>query len=119
MKGSQWAKLLGYRAVRSALEGELDRWTTRAAWRVGTHVTYSVYVHEGTARMEGRPYLTDAIDVVIRKQGDQIVEQADSAEEIGDLLAEALREETVNKIEEYGAVDTGNLRDSIAVVRVN
>lgn len=112
-------KLLGYQAVKGGLEAELERWTTDAKWRIGTHVKYAVFVHEGTARMAGRPYLTDAIDVVVRRYGSEIADDADSADEIAERIAELLQEETVNKIEEYGAVDTGNLRDSIAVVRVN
>lgn len=44
---------------------------------VGTDVPYAVYVHEGTSRLKGRPFITDGI--------------LDSREEIQTAIREALR----------------------------
>lgn len=44
---------------------------------VGTDVPYAVYVHEGTSRLKGRPFITDGI--------------LDSREEIQAAIREALR----------------------------
>jgi phage gpG-like protein len=34
---------------------------------VGSNVEYAVYVHEGTRRMRGRPYLTQALEQVMAR----------------------------------------------------
>lgn len=44
---------------------------------VGTDVPYAEYVHEGTSRLKGRPFITDGI--------------LDSRDEIQDAIREALR----------------------------
>jgi hypothetical protein len=33
--------------------------------RIGTNVSYGYFVHEGTSRMAGRPFLADALDAVL------------------------------------------------------
>lgn len=110
--------LRNYHAVRGGLEALLEGVGGDAAWRVGTPVKYAVYVHEGTERMPGRPYFTDAIDSTIRRHGDQLAAQADSVDEFLEAFMYVLQGEIKRKIREYDAVDTGRLHDSIEVVKV-
>lgn len=118
-RGSDFASLAGYEAVMDGFEDLLDQWTTREEWVVGSNVEYSIYVHEGTSRMEGRPFLADAVDEVIRQVGDKLADDADDAEDLVRRIALELEGETKQKITEYGAVDTGTLRSSVAAIKVS
>lgn len=117
-RGSDLANLAGYARVLGGFEDLLENWTTDATWVVGTPAEYAIYVHEGTSRMEGRPFLTDAIDEVVRTAGDDLAKRADSADEVIERIALALEGETKHKITEYDAVDTGYMRSSTAAVKI-
>lgn len=47
--------------MRDTIYGEVDSDQTRVTGTVGTPKDYALYVHEGTSRMWGRPFITDAI----------------------------------------------------------
>lgn len=111
---SKFAQLSGYAQLMDTFDDLLSDWTTRANWVVGTNVEYAIAVHEGSARMEGRPYLAEAMDEVVRSKGDQLADRAATADELVELVALELEGETKRKITEMGAVDTGNLRSSIS-----
>lgn len=114
-----YAKLLGYRAVLGGLEDLLDQWEDDGSvWLIGTPAEYAIHVHEGTSRMEGRPFLQDAIDDVVGRKGDQIATQVNSTAELKERLAVELEKETKQKITEYGAVDTGFMRNSTEAVKL-
>lgn len=113
LKGSDFVKLAGYADVVDGLTDLAEEWETRGSWVVGTNVEYAIYVHEGTSRMEGRPYLTDAIDKVVSQKGDQLAAQAENADELVQNIALALEGETKFSIKEYGAVKSGHLMRSI------
>lgn len=117
-RGSNLASLAGYASVIGGLEDVLEDWTTDEAWAVGTPAEYAIRVHEGDSGMEGRPFLTDAIDEVARTAGDDLAKRADSADELLKLIALALEGETKHKITEYGAVDTEYMRGSTAAVKI-
>lgn len=45
---------------------------------VGTNVEYALYVHEGTSRMAGRPYLTQPIQQHLGEYGEIVEEELKS-----------------------------------------
>lgn len=102
--------MLGFDDMISALNYESFGSRT---YRVGTNVEYSVYVEFGTSRNEAQPYLRPAVEQAVSEL-DQIANDADSPEELVEMLA--------LKVEEYAKdkapVDTGNLRGSIEAQRV-
>lgn len=118
MPGSSLLTLAGYSAAINGLEELMEGWSTDVTWVVGTPAEYAIFVHEGTSRMEGRPFLADAIDEVVRQSGDRLAARADSGDELVAMLATELEGETKDKITEYGAVDTGNMRAGVAAVKL-
>lgn len=111
-------ELIGYSQVVGGLEDLMDGWSTKAEWVVGTDAEYAIFVHEGTSRMEGRPFLTDAVDEVVRSQGDRIAKKASSGDEVVAMIALELEGETKDKITEYNAVDTGAMRSGVAAIQL-
>lgn len=114
--GNDLAQLAGYSEVVGGLEDLMEGWTTKQEWVVGTPAEYAIFVHEGTSQMEGRPFLSDAVDEVVKSSGDKMAKKADNGDEFVMMLALELEGETVDKITEYGAVDTSNMRDGVAAV---
>lgn len=115
---SQLVKLQGYSTVVQGLNQLHDEWSTSASLIVGTPAEYAIFVHEGTSRMEGRPFLKDAVEEVARKRGDEMVKRANSGDELVLMVALEMEAETKRKITDYGAVDTGNMRAGVAAVRL-
>lgn len=65
--------------MRDTIEGKVAEVTASAVvGRLGTPKDYAIYVHEGTSRMQARPFLLDAI----KAKEDDIIE----------ILSEATRE---------------------------
>ena len=50
--------------LRGSITHEIAQDGEGLSARVGTNVPYAVYVHEGTSRMAGRPFLRDALNSV-------------------------------------------------------
>lgn len=116
---SDLASLAGYADVMEDFEDLMDGWSTDSAWVVGTRAEYAIYVHEGTSKMEGRPFLADAIDEVVRKSGDSLADSSDDADDLISRLALKLEAETKHKITEYEAVESGYMRGTVAAVKVS
>lgn len=118
MVSSDLIKLQGYSSVIGGLDDVLDGWTTNESMVVGTPAEYAIFVHEGTSRMEGRPFLKDAIEEVVAEKGDEMAEKASSGDELVLMIGLELAGTTRDKITEYGAVDTTYMRDSTDAVRL-
>lgn len=118
MAASEFAKLAGKASIIQGLQSLADDWTPQNTWVVGTGVHYAVYVHEGTSRMEGRPYLSDAVRKVVTSKGNQLAAEAENADDLVAKIAFELEGETKNQITAYGAVDTGHLRRSVEARKI-
>lgn len=105
--------LLGYADTLAAFDAVKD-WAGEAEYVVGTNVQYSVYVEFGTSKMAAQPYLRPAVEDVVNRMGDEIAEDAESAEE----LVKRLALEIERGAKERAPVDTGNLRASIEAEQV-
>ena len=95
----------------SNLEEYRLKWGEFVGKAVVSDVEYAVYVEFGTYKMDANRGLRDSMEETMN-QVDSLAEQADSAEELGDIIAESIAEGWRDKV----WVDTGRLRDSITVV---
>lgn len=116
---SDLASLAGYADVMEDFEDLMDGWSTESVWVVGTRAEYAIHVHEGTSKMEGRPFLTDAIEEVVRATGDTLADSSDDADDLLARLALKLEAETGHKITEYEAVESGYMRGTVAAIKVS
>lgn len=103
-------RLLGFAGVLDLLDYE-PFGTVRYVVSVGAE--YAVYVEYGTSRNQAQPYLRPAVEQAIRRM-DVHTDRADSPQE----LAERLALEIEAGAKERAPVDTGNLRNSIQVRRL-
>lgn len=109
--GSDFIKLAGYADLVDGLTNLSEDWTPDGVWFVGTPAKYAIYVHDGTSRMEGRPFFTDAIDEVMKKQGDELADAAEDADDLVRKVALSLEAEGKYQIKDvYDAVKSGHMR---------
>jgi len=91
-----------------------------AVYVVGPTVEYAIYIDQGTSRMEARPFARPAAERVQAKLGELIGDDALSAggEDLAKQAALAVEREMKRIITEKDAVDTGAMRASVTVERI-
>lgn len=91
-----------------------------AVYVVGPSVEYAIYVDQGTSRIEARPFVRPAAERVQANLGELIGDEALSAgdEGLAKQAALAVEREMKRIITEKGAVDTGAMRASVTVERI-
>jgi len=99
----------GIRGATRAIETIKSGWTDNTAWAVGVGAEYGAYVEFGTSQSGAQPYLLPAARHVLRTQFDAIEEQANTLDDLVELLAIEIEAEAKRR----APVDTGNLRSSI------
>lgn len=85
------------------------------AYSVGTSVEYAAYVEFGTSTQQAQPYLFPAAQKVMRSQFDAFARAANSTDELARMVALAIEAEAKRTV----PVDTGRLRASISVQKIN
>ncbi len=89
--------------LRRSITSKVEESGNAVKGKVGTNVDYALYVHEGTSRMEARPFLLDA--VMARKDAtEQILRSA--------IIKAALKECDVTEPVTYLGVGFGDLEMS-------
>lgn len=115
---SDLIKLQGYNTAISGLNQLYDQWTTSEKLIVGTPVEYAIFVHEGTSKMEGRPFMKDAVEEVAKNKGDAMAEKASTGDELLLMIGLEVEAETKQKITDYDAIDSGDMRGGVAVIKM-
>ena len=109
MPSSLGMSVTGVRGAVRAIETIKSGWTSNAAWVVGVGAEYGAYVEFGTSKMDAQPYLFPAARFVMRTRFDEIQAQANTLDDLVELLAIEIEAEAKRR----APVDTGNLRGSI------
>ena len=91
-----------------------------AVYVVGPSVEYAIYVDQGTSRMEARPFVEPAAQRVQANLGELLGDDVLSAggEALAKQAALAVEREMKRIITEKDAVDTGAMRASVTVERI-
>lgn len=105
----------------SGLQHQLDtieemqlQWGEFAGYAVGTDVEYAIYVEYGTYKMQPNKALRNAM-MEVMSQIDTMAARADDSNDLGKMIAESIKAGWRRDV----WVNTGKLRDSIEVVKVD
>jgi hypothetical protein len=107
----------GLQSALDAVDDLQDDWgDSDAQYLVGTGVEYGIYLEVGTRNMDPKPFVRPAVDNVAARV-EQIVADADAADEAVARVAFSLEREIKQIITEKGLIDTGTLRASVVAIR--
>lgn len=113
MTGGWGMQAIGIGAVMDLFSDIEADWAGSSVWLAGTEVHYAIFLEFGTSRMPAYPFARPAVDRVMQTQADGIADSADSIEELVKEIAQAIRDEMSNIIQEKDLIDTGKLFRSI------
>ena len=117
---SRLARMAGYKRVIGGFESLIDA-ADSGVYVVGTNVQYGLYLEFGTRRHPPYPWLRPAVEEVAEQDADDIVDNADSVEEIVAEIALAIERRAKQKTagtDERPFRQTGNLSGSIEAIRL-